>query len=98
MSDATVSAEIIPFPGPRRPEAVPAPDPVIASAPTAETDPQLRLRNALAKLQTALEEQRDAVSAWRGALADLGGSVGTLRTSFETLQGRLETLKTQLPR
>jgi hypothetical protein len=78
------TAEIIPFPYPKR----------------AEPRPDDRLSRALGSLNAALAEQRVAVAAWREALgelkettAGLGESLQRYRSSLGSLSGSVSELR-----
>jgi chromosome segregation ATPase len=71
---APASATIIPFP--RSPQGTP-------------TDPQERLRQALAGLEAALTIQREAVADWRYALGNLRDSVRGLGSSLQSYNEQL---------
>ena len=81
-----VTAEIIPFPLRKAPEA----------------DGNARLRRALVGLDEALASQRAALAEWRGALKELGGVVSGLgqglrryHSSLDTVSARVGQLHTQ---
>ena len=70
------SADIIAFPTTAKPAVTPAPD------QSANDDPGVRLRTALAALDAALLSQRAAVADWRTAIQDLRGSMDALGSSL----------------
>ncbi len=74
-----VGAEIIPFPV-RQPMGL------------AGSDPQERLRKALAALDTAMTEQKAAMAGWRDSLDQLKKSTQGLGLSMQRYRGSLDKL------
>ncbi len=76
---SSVGAEIIPFPV-RQPMGL------------AGSDPQERLRKALAALDTAMTEQKAAMAGWRDSLDQLKKSTQGLGLSMQRYRGSLDKL------
>lgn len=62
----------------------------------AEADLQLRLRQAILKLNEALTAQNSAIAAWRGSAADLNARVAHLAETAAGFQQALEALSAEM--
>ncbi len=62
----------------------------------AEADLQLRLRQAIVKLNEALTAQNSAVAAWRGSADDLNARVAHLAETAAGFQQALEALSAEM--
>ena len=63
---------------------------------TEETNPQVRLSNALAKLNAALEDQKEAVRQYRESMATLSSTVQGLSGSLTNYRDKLGEIKESL--
>ena len=84
MATPDKTARILPFGRPPK------------SAP--EADLQLRLQQAVLKLNRALAAQASAVAGWRGGAADLGARAAELAESAADFQRALEALAAEMER